>query len=208
MRDFSNITRELDNVKNNDIIYKKSRLMEIFNSDPDLKYVLGHIDLLPNKYADMDDADLTEKQKAEKQEIMIYNQKAEKHNKDQIIDFLKVNEIQTETKSFLMFDIGEEIGYYTKSELIKNQYVTVMCFVHEDEMDTEYNVKRTDLLSYIVKDLLCWSNDTGLHMKMTEDEPNITDTKYYCRTLKFLVKAPNTSNFRTGNMQNGYARSF
>ncbi len=208
MRDLSKITRELDNVKNNDIIYKKAKIKEIFQNDPDLKYVLGHIELLPNKYENVSDDDLTEKQLAEKEEIQIHNQKAEKHNKDQIIDFLKVNEIQTETKSLIMFDIEEEIGYYTKSELIKNQYLTVMCFVHEDDMDTEYDVKRTDLLSYIVKDLLCWSNETGLHMKMTEDKPSITDTKYYCRTLKFLIRATNTNNFRTGNMQNSYARSF
>lgn len=205
MRDFSNINRVLDDVKNNDIIYKKHKLAEIFEADPDLKHILGYIDEMPNPYSEMDS--LTTEQQEEKDRIDEFNVKARKHNKDQIIPFLKVSEIQTETKSFLMYDIGEDRASY-ENELIIHQYVTVMCFVHEDEMETEYDALRVDLLTYIVKDLLCWSNETGLHMKLISDEPNITDTKYYVRTLKFQIKAPNTNNFRTGSMRNSYARSY
>ena len=41
---------------------------------------------------------------------------------------------------------------------MKIQTLIVMCLVHEDDLDTEYGIVRTDLLSYIVKDLLCWTN--------------------------------------------------
>ncbi len=200
-RDISNINRVLDDVKNNDIIYKKARIKEIFNADPDLKDVLGQPRPLPlNKYKDKDNP--TEEELAERARIKEYNEKV---SHPQIVSFLKVNDIQTEVLNFIMFDIGdEETARY--NDFIKYQYLTVMCLVHEDDMDTEYGVDRVDLLSYIVKDLLCWSNDVGLHLKLEEDKFGITDTKYYCRTLKFLMKVPNTNNFNRGRMSNSYDR--
>ena len=33
-RDISHITRDLENKKNNDIIYKKDKLLKLFNEDP------------------------------------------------------------------------------------------------------------------------------------------------------------------------------
>lgn len=192
-RDISTIKRELDDVKNNDIIYKKSVIQEIFEQDPDLKDILGQPRKIPlNKYVDKDNP--TEDELKERARIMEYNSKV---SKPQIIPFLKVNDIQTEVLNFVMYDIADERASY-ESDLIKNQTVTVMCLVHENDMDTEYGICRVDLLSYIVKDLLCWSNESGLHMKLIEDKFGITDTKYYARTLKFLMRVPNTSNFRNG----------
>lgn len=200
-RDISNISRVLDDVKNNDIIYKKAKIKEIFNADPDLRDVLGQPQKLPlNKYADKSNP--TDEELAERKRIVEYNEKA---SHPQIVSFLKVNDIQTEVVNFIMFDIGdEETARY--NDMIKYQYLTVMCLVHEDDMDTEYGIDRVDLLSYIVKDLLCWSNETGLHMKLDSDIFGITDTKYYARTLKFLIKVPNTNNFTRGRMTNSYER--
>lgn len=200
-RDFSNINRVLDDVKNNDIIFKKARIKEIFNADPDLRDVLGQPQKLPlNKYADKNNP--TDSELVERKRIVEYNERA---SHPQIVSFLKVNDIQTEVVNFIMFDIGdEETARY--NDMIKYQYLTVMCLVHEDDMDTEYGIDRVDLLSYIVKDLLCWSNETGLHMKLDSDTFAITDTKYYARTLKFLIKAPNTNNFTRGRMTNSYER--
>lgn len=198
-RDLSNITRTLDDVKNNDIIYKKSVIKEIFNADPDLKEVLGQLNPIPlNKYADASNP--TEEELKERARIIEYNEKV---SHPQIISFLKVNDIQKEVLNFVMFDIEDERPSYT-NEIVKNQYLTVMCLVHEDDMDTEYNVDRIDLLSYIIEDLLCWSNVTGLHLKLYSNSFGITDTKYYSRTLKFLIKATNTNNFRHGVIQNSY----
>lgn len=198
-RDIANITRVLDDVKNNDIIYKKSVIKDIFNADPDLKEVLGQLDKIPlNKYADREHP--TEEEIKERQRIVEYNEKV---SHPQILSFLKVNDIQTEVLNFVMFDIEDERQSYT-NDLIKHQLVTVLLLVHENDMDTEYGVDRIDLLSYIVEDLLCWSNDTGLHMKLIENKFGITDTKYYSRTLKFLIKATNTNNFRRGRMSNSH----
>lgn len=196
-RDLSNVSRVLDDVKNNDIIYKKSVIKEIFNADPDLKEVLGQLDKIPlNKYADSDNP--TEEELKERARIVEYNERV---SHPQIISFLKVNDIQKEVLNFVMFDIEDERPSYT-NEMIKQQYLTVMCLVHEDDMDTEYGIDRIDLLSYIIEDLLCWSNETGLHLKLYSNSFGITDTKYYSRTLKFLIKATNTNNFRRGTMSN------
>jgi hypothetical protein len=40
-RDISKIERELDQYKNNDIIYRKHKVMETLLADPDLQYVLN-----------------------------------------------------------------------------------------------------------------------------------------------------------------------
>jgi hypothetical protein len=78
-----------------------------------------------------------------------------------------------------------------------------MVCVLEDEMDTPYRIARTDLLSYIVRDLLCWTNSLGMQLKLTNDYPDIVDARYYCRTLKFMAEAPNIVNGH-GGMNNRY----
>ena len=193
------LNRILDDVKNSDIIYRKSKIKEIFNNDPDIKDILGQLPPRPlNKYADP--ANPTEEELEERRKIREYNDKVA-HS--QIISFLKVNAIQTEVQNFIMFDIADERASYS-NELIKHQIITVMILVQEDDMETEYGIDRADLLSYIVKDLLCWSNETGLHYKLESDTPAVTESTYYMRTLKFLVKTTNTNNFRTASLRNSY----
>ena len=200
-RDFSNINRILDDVRNNDIIYKKAIIKEVFNQDPDLKDVLGQLPKKPlNKYADPSNP--TEEELKERAKIREYNEKV---SKPQIISFLKVNDIQTEVLNFVMFDIGDERPSYT-SDIMKNQILTVMTLIHEDDMDTEYGIDRADLVAYIIKDILGNSNMTGLRMKPYSDEFGITDTKYYARTLKFIIHAPSGNNFRSGGQRNSYEK--
>lgn len=198
-RDLSSISRVLDDVHNNDIIYKKNKIKEMLNADPDLKEVLGQLPKLPlNKYADKNNP--TEEELKERKRIEEYNEKV---SHEQIIPFLKVNEIQTEVVNFVMFDIGDDRPSYT-SDMIKNQTLTIMILVQEDDMDTEYGICRTDLLAYIIKDIIGNSNATGLRMKPYSDTFGVTESQYYSRTLQFLIHAPNTNNFRTGNQRNSY----
>lgn len=195
------INRILDDVTNDDTIYRKSVIKQIFESDPDLKEVLGQQPKLPlNKYVDPDNP--TEAELKERERIVEYNRRV---SQPQILTFLKVNDIQKEVLNFIMFDISVERPSYD-SDFIKYQYLTVMILCHEDDMSTEYGVDRVDLIAYIIKDLLCWSNRTGMSMKLYSDEFGITDTKYYSRTLKFLIKTPNTNNFRYGMKNNSHDR--
>lgn len=193
----STLNRILDDVKNDDIIYKKSVIKKVLNDDPDLKTVLGQLPTLPQK-REVNKGQPTEAELEERKRIEEYNRRV---SKPQILSFLKVNDIQKEVLNFVMFDISDERPSYT-SEMIKQQYVTVLILVHEDDMETEYGIDRVDLLAYIIKDLLCWSNKTGISMKLYSDEPAISDSKYYSRTLKFLIKATNTNNFRHGMLNN------
>ena len=185
-RDITNILRDLENKKNNDIIWKKSKLMEMFKEDPDLIEILGQKPKRPlNKYADPDNP--TDEELKLRQEIEDYNEKVQH---EQIIPWLKLNGIQKEVLNFIMFDIDDTDVSYTNN-VIKNQYLIVMCLVHEDDMETEYDIPRTDLLDYIVKDLLCWTNALGMQLKCVNDFQDIVDTKYYARTIKFKIEAPN-----------------
>lgn len=199
-RDISKITRQLDDYKNNDIIFRKHRILEQLKKDPDLQYVLNRKEKIPlNRFADADNP--TEQQKKQRQRILAYNDNV---SKPQIIQFLKLNDIQTQVLNFVMFDISDDRASYT-SDLMKNQILTVMCLVHENDMDTEFeDITRVDLLSYIVVDIINRSNFAGLHFTLQSNKPQITDTKYYARTLSFLVKTPNTNNFRNGSLGNSY----
>ena len=201
-RDIANIKRDLENKKNNDIIWKKDKLMKIFKEDPDLLEILGQKPRRPfNKYVDKNNP--TEEELALRQEIIDYNDKIEH---DQIIPWLKLNGIQKEVLNFVMFDIDDTDVSYTNN-IIKNQYLIVMCLVHEDDMETEYGIARTDLLDYIIKDLLCWTNALGMQLKCVNDFQDIIDTKYYARTLKFKIQELNSANgFREGVGGNKYDR--
>jgi len=185
-RDISNIKRDLENKNNNDIILKKNKIMEMFKNDPDLIEILGQKPKRPlNKFVDKNNP--TEEELKLRKEIEEYNERI-KH--EQIVPWLKLNGIQKEVLNFVMFDIDDTDVSYTNN-VIKNQYIIVMCLVHEDDMETEYGIPRTDLLDYIVKDLLCWTNALGSQLKCVNDFQDIVDSKYYCRTIKFRVECPN-----------------
>ena len=194
-RDIKGIIRDLDDRKNNDIIYKKDLLLKMFNEDPDLKDVLGVLPPKPlNIYKDKNNP--TEEELKKRQEIIEYNEKI-KH--EQIVPFLKLNGLQKEVLNFVMFDIRDDgVDYYNDTK--KKQYIEVMCVVHEDDMETEYGIVRTDLLGYIIRDLLCWSNALGFHAVLEEDRPYIMDADYYSRRMRFLIKAPNVVNGHMGRL--------
>lgn len=200
IRDIEKIKRDLEDKKNNDIIRKKDFLEEMFKKDPDILEILGQKEKMPlNKYIDKNNP--TDEELAKRKEILEYN---EKINHRQIVPFLKLNNIQKEVLNFLMFDIDDNSVSYTNN-VIKNQHLIVMCLIHEDDMDTEYGITRADLLSYLVKDLLNWSNVLGMQLKLINDFNDIIDSKYYCRTLKFLMEVPNGSKLH-GVGSNSYDR--
>ena len=199
-RDIKNIQRDLEDRRNNDIIYKKDKLLKMFKEDPDILEILGQKEQRPlNKYADPDNP--TEEEIAERNEIEEYNRSI---THKQIIPYIKLNGLQHEVLNFLLFDVYDyDVSHY--NEAIKNQYIVVTCLVHEDDMDTEYGIVRTDLLDYIVRDLLCWTNVFGINCKLVSDVNDIIDKKYYARTLKFKILEANVVNKHMG-MNNRYDR--
>lgn len=212
-------SRNLENEKNIDIAYKKSKLMQLFLTDPDIKDVLGKKEPKPlNRFVDPDNP--TEDELKIRNKILDYN---EKIKRPQILDYLKLNGVQDEVLNYICFDIYDErLNYDNKA--FKNQYVIVMIFVNENDMqseiatnikmldsdgnlaDTKYYYQRADLLAYLVKDLLSWSNELGMQLICAMDQPSIIDNGYYRREIRFVNNAPNTVSTHRG-LHNRYERA-
>lgn len=181
------------NLENYDIIRKKKIVQDILVNDPDIREILGAKEPLPlNQYRDPKNP--TDDELKARQEILSYNQNI---THEQIVPWLKLNGIQKEVLSFILFDIYDDRVSYT-NKVIKNQYLKIMILCHEQSMDTEYEIPRTDLLDWIIKDLFNWSNVLGNQLKLTSDNVRIVDNIYYCRTLLFLMTTSNGV-FGTGN---------
>lgn len=181
------------NLENYDIIRKKKIVQDILVNDPDVREILGAKEPLPlNQYRDPKNP--TDDELKARQEILSYNQNI---THEQIVPWLKLNGIQKEVLNFILFDIYDDRVSYT-NKVIKNQYLEIMILCHEQSMDTEYEIPRTDLLDWIIKDLFNWSNVLGNQLKLTSDNVRIVDNIYYCRTLLFLMTTSNGV-FGTGN---------
>lgn len=181
------ITRNLEDITNSDIISKKRKIKELFLNDPDLLSVLGAKDPFPlNKFADPSNP--TEEELRKREEILTYNDKIQH---EQILDYLKVNDIQDEVLNFIMFDIHDERPN-PDNQAFKIQYIVVMIVINENDMTTEYDISRADLLDYIVRDILQWSNALGAKLVPALDSPQVLDRKYYSRELRFRVDQINS----------------
>lgn len=209
IRDICNIDRNLENSDNIDILQKKRMIKEILLSDPDLLEVLGQLPPQHNPYEDpvthRAKPGLSDDELKEYQEICDYNEAIEH---EQIVDYLKLNNLQKEVLNFVMFDIYDErLDYDNRG--FKRQYLITMVVVNEDDMVSEYgaemfeqgaaektslgmyNFQRVDLISYILKDLFNYSNALGAETKCYSDEPKIIDSRYYCREIRFVATLPN-----------------
>ena len=95
-RDIANIIRDLESKTNNDIIWKKDKLMKMFKEDPDLLEILGQKPKRPlNKLSNPP----TEDELKERREIENYNERIQH---EQIVPWLKLNGIQKEVLNFIM----------------------------------------------------------------------------------------------------------
>lgn len=183
---------------NQDIVRKKKKIKESLLADPDIKEILGTKSPKPkNKFADPDNP--TDEELKRRKEIDEQNQSI-KH--EQIIGWMKLNGIQKEVLNFIMFDIYDDEPYYY-NDALKDQVLTFMILVHEDDMTTEYGITRVDLLDYLIKDLFNRSNILGNKMLLDSDNYSIVDDVYYCRTVQFKMRVPNGI---TGTGNNKYDR--
>lgn len=198
VRDIENIVRNLEDTKNNDIIYKKMKILDMFKRDPDLDEVLNVSQPRPLNKFENDDFP-TDEELAIRKEIVEYN---EKISHDRIIPYLKLNGIQQEVLNFIMFDIKDD-SVSSNNNSVKYQYLIVICLVHESDMETQYGIPRLDLMSYIVRDLLHYTNELGIHLELRTDSPEVLDSYYYARTMEFLMMEPNY-NYKHYGMNNKY----
>lgn len=183
------IHRNLEDITKDDVIFKKNKVKEALKNDPDIEAALNRPSprpILPK---------MTDKQKEEAKE---YNKKI---SKPQIIDYVKLNDLQTDVLNYIMFDIFTERGSYN-NQAFQSQYLDVFCVVNESDIETEYSFNRADWLAYIVKDLFNQSSGLGKRMTLYYDQPNIMDNQYYYRELRFRMDALDTN--RTGVNRGNY----
>lgn len=183
------IHRNLEDITKDDVIFKKNKVKEALKNDPDIEAALNRPSprpILPK---------MTDKQKEEAKE---YNKKI---SKPQIIDYIKLNDLQTDVLNYVMFDIFTERGSYN-NQAFQSQYLDVFCVVNESDIETEYSFNRADWLAYIVKDLFNQSSGLGKRMTLYYDQPNIMDNQYYYRELRFRMDALDTN--RTGVNRGNY----
>lgn len=84
---------------------------------------------------------------------------------------------------------------------MKRQHIQFHAICHLDDMKTEYGMDRHDLLGYLIRDRFNWTNLFGLQFRLIENKESTVDSDYYCRTLVFEAKKPNSlNNARTENL--------
>lgn len=162
--------RDMQNI-DDDIIRKKRIIEKTLYSDPDIIEMLDNSELDPSVPEDY-----------------VY---------ENIFPFIRIPGTQDVSKNFITFSVGN-MGSTPSNEVMKNQYVQFVIFVHKDLAKTKFGMARHDCLGYIIKDLFNLSNRLGLQMKFVSESEGVTDTDYISRTLRFELITDNyTKPFRT-----------
>ena len=162
--------RNIQNV-DDDIIRKKRIIEQTLYSDPDIVEVLGDPDIDPSCPEDL-----------------MYRS---------IWPFIRIPGVQDTSKNYITFSISD-MGLSPRNEVMKNQYVQFVIFVHKNLAKTNFGMARHDCLGYLLRDVFHLSNMLGSQMKLVSSVDGATDTDYITRTLKFeLVDDNSTKPLRT-----------
>ena len=162
--------RDIQSV-DDDIIRKKRIIEQALYSDPDIVEVLDDPDIDPSCPEDL-----------------LYKS---------IYPFIRIPGTQDKSKNYITFSISD-MGLSSRNEVMKNQYVQFVIFVHKDLAKTNFGMARHDCLGFIIKDIFHLSNMLGAQMVLVSSVEGATDTDYLTRTLKFeLVDHNSTKPTRT-----------
>lgn len=156
-----------------DIIRKKRIIEQTLYSDPDIVEVIDDKNIDPSCPEDL-----------------VYSS---------IYPFIRIPGTQDKSKNYITFSVSD-MGLSPRNEVMKNQYVQFVIFVHKDLARTNYGMSRHDCLSYLVRDIFHLSDILGPQMNLVSNVEGVTDTEYLTRTLKFeLVDHNSTKPFRTNS---------
>ena len=162
--------RDIQHV-DDDIIRKKRIIEKALYSDPDIVEVLDDPDIDPSCPEDL-----------------LYRS---------IYPFIRIPGTQDTSKNYITFSISD-MGLSPRNEVMKNQYVQFVIFVHKNLAKTNFGMARHDCLGYIIKDIFHLSNMLGPQLVLVSSAEGVTDTDYVTRTLKFeLVDNNSTKPLRT-----------
>jgi hypothetical protein len=158
-----------------DIVRKKLIIEQALYSDPDIVEVIDDKDIDPSCPEDL-----------------VYSS---------IYPFIRIPDTQDKSKSYITFSVSD-MGLSPRNEVMKNQYVQFVIFVHKDLAKTNYGMARHDCLGYLVRDVFNLSNMLGPQMTLVSNVEGVTDTDYLTRTLKFeLVDNNSTKPLRTNSYE-------
>lgn len=164
--------RDIQNV-NDDIIEMKRLIKQQLIADTDI------LEALNNPTIDIDSPD----------EFLDNN----------IFGFIRIPTTQDTVRNFICF-IVDDIEEHRFNEVMKYQQIQFTVICHLDDMKTNYGMDRHDLLGYLIRDTMNWTNMFGLQFKLIYNKESTIDSDYYCRTLKFEAIKPNQlNNARTDN---------
>lgn len=110
-----------------------------------------------------------------------------------IYGFIRIPTTQDTVRNFICFTV-DDVEEHRYNEVMKIQYIQFNCICHLDDMKTEYGIDRHDLLGYLIRDTINWSNMFGLQFKLIYNKESTIDSDYYCRTLKFEATKLNSLN--------------
>jgi hypothetical protein len=158
-----------------DICYMKRLIKQKLISDRDI------LETLNNPEIDMDSPD----------EFLDNN----------IFGFIRIPTTQDTVRNFICFSV-DDIEADRFNTHMKVQQIQFACICHLDDMKTKYGVDRHDLLGFLVRDVINWSNDFGLQFKLVYNKESTIDSDYYCRTLKFERETTNSLNKAIRNNPN------
>lgn len=110
-----------------------------------------------------------------------------------IFGFIRIPNTQDTVRNFICVTV-DDIEEHRFNEVMKLQDITFVVICHLSDMKTEYGIDRHDLLGYLIRDSINWTNLFGLQFKLIYNKESTIDGDYYCRTLKFEATKPNHIN--------------
>lgn len=122
---------------------------------------------------------------------------------ENIYPFVRIPGTQDVSKTFICYSI-DDMQEETHNDIIKQQYIQFVVFVHKDLIKTKYGVARHDLLALIIRDLFNRSHLFGHELRLVSNRESVTDTDYTTRTLKFQLTTPEVA--QDGLFDNRYER--
>ena len=110
-----------------------------------------------------------------------------------IFGFIRIPNTQDTVRNFICIAV-DDIEEHRFNEVMKLQDITLVAICHLNDMKTGYGIDRHDLLGYLIRDSINWTNLFGLQFKLIYNKESTIDGDYYCRTLKFEAVKPNSLN--------------
>lgn len=160
------MVRDIQHI-DDDISAMKRLIRQKLTSDPDIIEVLNNQQLDPSSPDD--------------------------YLNENIFAYIRVPQVQDVAKNIICFSVDDMEDHRDNSHF-KIQYIQFVVFCHGDDIKTQWDIERHDLLGYLIRDIFGHSHMFGMTAKLVYNRESTTDTNYSCRTLKFELTKTNSLN--------------